>query len=56
MIPSHIHCTVCKTPWEVSAEDPDATFDDAVQHLRRRHPWADPAKAIREGQPTLGES
>lgn len=43
-----LRCTICKTQFVVSYEDPDATLQDAFEHLHIRHPYADPAKAIVE--------
>jgi hypothetical protein len=45
-----LHCGVCKArEWEVSEEDPDATFSDAANHLSYAHPGTG-LSSIKEGR------
>jgi hypothetical protein len=36
----------CEWEQEVSAEDADSTYSDAVQHVSLKHPGEDPVKLI----------
>lgn len=41
-----LQCKLCRTRWVVSTEDPDSTLSDVLDHLRRRHPEADPFHSV----------
>ncbi|ASR80616.1 helix-turn-helix DNA-binding domain protein [Arthrobacter phage Zartrosa] len=41
-----IECTECPYELEVSTEDPDASYQDAVEHVQRRHPAIEPHLAL----------
>jgi hypothetical protein len=50
-VSEYLHCGVCKRiEWEVSEEDPDATFSDAAEHLQRRHPGIGLTPGIKDGR------
>lgn len=42
-----IECTECPYTLEVSDEDPDASYQDAAEHVQRRHPNIEPHKALK---------
>ncbi|ASR84733.1 hypothetical protein SEA_NATHANVAAG_59 [Arthrobacter phage NathanVaag] len=41
-----IECTECPHVEEVSAEDPDASYSEAVDHVTRKHPGIKPQHAL----------
>jgi hypothetical protein len=43
-----IECLECGKTWETSAEDPDSTLSDALEHVEIKHPRDEPWLSLLE--------